>query len=145
MISYFYTIEGNTSSDAGVVRNGGCVAKKRYHKGSNKGKVLFGHPKYDTEQIITVTTTAEKATGENNKVAKMYAKSIAGTYVVTGAEALNIRNGYGKDNTTVLGSIPKDKEVKCYGYYTDYNDTRWLYVKYYKYVGFVSGKYLKKK
>ena len=46
---YFYTIEGNTSSSAGVVANGGAVTKKVYRLSDYKGKVLFGHPKYDTE------------------------------------------------------------------------------------------------
>lgn len=45
--TYFYTIEGNTSGASGVVRNGGGVAKKKYGIAAYKGKVLFGHPKYD--------------------------------------------------------------------------------------------------
>ena len=47
---YFYTFEGNTSSSAAVVANGGAVAKKKYSRSAYKGKVLFGHPKYDTEK-----------------------------------------------------------------------------------------------
>lgn len=47
--TYFYTIEGNTSGASGVVRNGGGVAKKKYSISAYKGKVLFGHPKYDKE------------------------------------------------------------------------------------------------
>ena len=45
--TYFYTIEGNTSGASGVVSNGGGVAKKKYSIAAYKGKVLFGHPKYD--------------------------------------------------------------------------------------------------
>lgn len=45
--TYFYTIEGNTSGASGVVSNGGGVAKKKYSISAYKGKVLFGHPKYD--------------------------------------------------------------------------------------------------
>lgn len=48
--TYFYTIEGNTSGASGVVRNGGGVAKKKYGIAAYKGKVLFGHPKYDKEE-----------------------------------------------------------------------------------------------
>lgn len=48
--TYFYTIEGNTSGGSGVVRNGGGVAKKKYNIAAYKGKVLFGHPKYDVEK-----------------------------------------------------------------------------------------------
>ena len=47
--TYFYTIEGNTSSGTAVVRNGGSVAKKKYSIANYKNRVLFGHPKYDVE------------------------------------------------------------------------------------------------
>ena len=47
---YFYTIEGNTSNASTVVSNGGGVAKKKYKISDYKGKVLFGHPKYDVEK-----------------------------------------------------------------------------------------------
>ena len=46
--TYFYTVEGNTTGASGVVANGGGVAKKKYSISGQKGKVLFGHPKYDT-------------------------------------------------------------------------------------------------
>ena len=52
--TYFYTIEGNTSSGSTVVANGGCVAKKKYSISAYKGKVLFGYPKYElVEQTKT--------------------------------------------------------------------------------------------
>ena len=47
---YFYTIEGNTSNADKVVRNGGGVAKKKYSIAQQRGKVLFGRPKYDMKQ-----------------------------------------------------------------------------------------------
>lgn len=56
---YFYTIEGNTSSSDAVVPNGGCVAKKKYLRSKYKGKVLFGHPKYDTERTSDITEVAK--------------------------------------------------------------------------------------
>ena len=43
-----YTIEGNTSSAAGVVANGGCVAKKSYLL-TYKKIDGYGRPKYDEE------------------------------------------------------------------------------------------------
>lgn len=55
--TYFYTIEGNTSGASGVVCNGGGVAKKKYSISAYKGKVLFGHPKYDTVAATTTKTT----------------------------------------------------------------------------------------
>lgn len=45
--TFFYTVEGNTSSASSVVSNGGCVAKKKYYISRMKGKTLFGRPKYD--------------------------------------------------------------------------------------------------
>lgn len=42
-----YTVEGNTSSAAGVVANGGAVAKKSYSRGSNY-IYGYGRPKYDS-------------------------------------------------------------------------------------------------
>lgn len=56
--TYFYTIEGNTSSANTVVANGGCVAKKKYSISAYKGKVLFGYPKYElVEQTETRSAT----------------------------------------------------------------------------------------
>ena len=51
--TYFYTIEGNTSGASAVVSNGGGVAKKKYSISAYKGKVIFGHPKYDDEPAAT--------------------------------------------------------------------------------------------
>lgn len=54
--TYFYTVEGNTSGGSSVVSNGGGVAKKKYRISSYKGKVLFGHPKYDKASSTTKKT-----------------------------------------------------------------------------------------
>lgn len=43
--TYVYTIEGNTSSEAGVVANGGSVAKKKY-KLNSKSIYGYGTPNY---------------------------------------------------------------------------------------------------
>lgn len=48
--TFFYTVEGNTSSASNVVSNGGCVAKKKYYISRMKGKTLFGRPKYDVKK-----------------------------------------------------------------------------------------------
>lgn len=44
-----YTIEGNTSSEAGVVANGGCVAYKSYSL-FNSNIAGYGRPKYEIEE-----------------------------------------------------------------------------------------------
>ena len=46
--TYVYTVEGNTSGDVGVVRNGGGVFKKKY-KLTNTKIAGYGRPKYDPE------------------------------------------------------------------------------------------------
>lgn len=45
-----YTIEGNTSSAAGVVANGGAVAKKSYARNYNK-IIGYGRPKWEAVQV----------------------------------------------------------------------------------------------
>ena len=54
--SYVYTIEGNTSTAAGVVANGGGVCKKKYVLGS---PVIagYGRPAYDATPTTTKTET----------------------------------------------------------------------------------------
>lgn len=47
--TYVYTIEGNTSSESGVVANGGCVAKKKYKKTYNR-IAGYGRPAYDVSK-----------------------------------------------------------------------------------------------
>jgi GH25 family lysozyme M1 (1,4-beta-N-acetylmuramidase) len=77
--------------------------------------------------------------------AKKFNKSIAGTYKTTAN--LHIRNDAGK-NKKSLGVIPKNAEVKCYGYYSVYENSKWLYVQTtvdgVQYTGFCSSTYLKK-
>ena len=72
-------------------------------------------------------------------------KSLAGTYKVTGAGALNLRSGAGtgKDKK-VLTTMQSGETCQCYGYYTDVSGVKWLYVAYKNVVGFASSKYLKK-
>lgn len=70
---YFYTIEGNTSNANTVVRNGGGVAKKKYKISSYSGKVLFGHPKYESapeksiEQVAKEVIAGKWGNGEERK------------------------------------------------------------------------------
>ena len=84
-----------------------------------------------------------KATG----VATGFDKSLAGTYIVTAASGLNVRNAAGTNNK-VLVAIPKGTKVQNYGYYTLVGGVKWLYVKFtyngVTYIGFASASYLKK-
>lgn len=78
--------------------------------------------------------------------AKSFDKNFVGAYRVT-ANGLNIRRGAGT-NKNILTTIPNGTKVYCYGYYTRFNNTNWLYVQFtYKnatYKGFASVKYLTK-
>lgn len=60
--SYVYTIEGNTSSESGVVANGGSVAKKKYTL--DYGRLAgFGRPEYGevvVEEEIKATVQVSK-------------------------------------------------------------------------------------
>lgn len=78
--------------------------------------------------------------------AKKYDKSIAGTYVTTAD--LYMRNDAGT-NMKALVVIPKNTEVKCYGYYNVSNGTKWYYIQVtidgVQYTGFSHSGYLKRK
>lgn len=113
--------------------------------GSSSGATTTPATKPTTTTTARTKATESPRSGPDN--------SLAGTYMVT-ASQLNIRNGagtspnsYGKDKT-VLVSIPKGTKVQNYGYCTNVNGTKWLYVQFtYKgtvYTGFASSKHLVK-
>lgn len=113
---------------------------------SNGEKVAVANNTTTTAKKETTTATKKKckyATG----TAQSLSKPIAGTYKVTGCAKLNVRDK-ASTKADILVIIPKDTEVQNFGYYTEYNGTRWLYIQFdYKdvgYVGFASSKYLKK-
>jgi hypothetical protein len=65
----FYTVEGNTSSDPGVVRNGGSVNQKNY--ALNYSLAYFATPQYGvvtkgTDTVATSTTKASTKTAADN-------------------------------------------------------------------------------
>lgn len=120
--NYVYTIEGNTSSDEGVVSNGGSVNDKKY-KLSSSYIAGYGRPEYKIETATSKTTTySNGAESFNSKYrsGKSY-KTIAN---------LHLRTGAGTDNSSIC-VMPKGTKVMWYGFYTD----NWKYVK------VASGKY----
>lgn len=60
-----YTIEGNTSSDDGVVENGGCVCRKSYNLNYNR-IVGYGRPNYNLE--IKKNNIAKKPLNEVKEI-----------------------------------------------------------------------------
>ena len=56
--TYVYTVEGNTSSDSGVVANGGGVFCKKYKL--NYTRIYgYGRPKYDVEDTSSSSSTSQ--------------------------------------------------------------------------------------
>lgn len=93
---YFYTFEGNTSSSTGVVANGGAVTKKVYRLSDYKGKVLFGHPKYDVVKKYSTLSEVVEAVlrGEYGNNPERRARLIdeGWNYAIVAAEVNRIYN-----------------------------------------------------
>lgn len=77
--------------------------------------------------------------------AKTIDKAISGTYKTIAD--LYLRNDAGT-NKKALCQIPANTRVQCYGYYTELNGVKWLYISVsidgVRYTGFSSSKYLQK-
>lgn len=126
-----YTIEGNTNGASGVIANGGGVCKKSYLLTSSY-IAGYGRPKYDVEATTTATTVKVDT-------AKSFDKKLSGDYKTTAN--LNLRSGAGTSKKVII-VIPRGATVRCYGYFTPVNGTKWLLLKYKDYTGFASSKYL---
>lgn len=87
------------------------------------------------------STSSSSASSTKVDAAQGYHKTLAGTYKTTAN--LNMRNGAGTSKC-ILTTIQKGQSVRCYGYYTSLDGTKWLYVVYGNYTGFCSIKYLSK-
>lgn len=83
---------------------------------------------------------------ETTCYAKNKDESLTGTYTTTGN--LYCRNDAGT-NKKALCLIPKETEVKNYGFYNTFNGIKWLLIQFtlngIQYTGFSSSQYLKKK
>lgn len=113
--THFYTIEGNTSGASGVVRNGGGVANKKYNIAAYKGRVLFGHPKYDEDSAAI--KYFGKYTGKSGSIVEAL-KDVGGDYSKAGrikiATANNIAGykGTAEQNMTLLNLLKKGKLIR---------------------------------
>lgn len=126
-----------------------CNCKKTgYHTRTWKKHGKLPYIKYDVKS--DKTTTKKPATTSSKKVtasqpADKYLSSLAGTYMTTAN--LNMRDDAGVSKKS-LHVLPKGTKVNCYGYYSQSNGVRWLYVQTtlngVQYTGFCSSKYLKK-
>ena len=84
-----YTVEGNTSSAAGVVENGGGVFNKRYAFDYNR-IYGYGRPKYDAEPIPNKEVKKEEVCNVNVSILKKGSKGKQ----VKALQALLIGYGY---------------------------------------------------
>lgn len=129
--SYVYTIEGNTSSESGVVANGGCVREKKYKLSYNR-IAGYGRPNYGVlGTIVPGATQPEPEQPENPPVETDPVKSV----IVTGG-SVNVRMGNGtefsKVSTVYKGAILEWIATAANG---------WHAVLYKKQVVWISGKY----
>ena len=110
-------------------------------------KAMGGSNTTTTEPAAKETAAAAPApaAAADDKVlrAEKFDKAIAGTYVVTASDGLNIRSGPGTDHR-VLRAVSKGAKVRNYGYYTERNGAKWYYIRIGATTGFVHSDYLKK-
>ena len=87
----------------------------------------------------------ESGSGRNERMgAQSFDENLTGTYEATVSDLKMCAGANTKYR--VLDSIPKDGNVRCYGYYTKEPDgTIWLYVVINGKTGFVSKSYLRLK
>ena len=111
--TYVYTIEGNTSSESGVVANGGAVAEKKYKRNYNC-IYGYGRPNYGDQSEFNKTTNNTTTTNTNttnttisldngtkltlskvalyaNSASKTKAGTVTGTYYVWDKTVINNR------------------------------------------------------
>lgn len=143
----------NTATEPSALERSGLFAKRVSVTASTTfrpGDILVTKSKGHTVIIVSVdgyipsaatkpvsNVSAAKVDSAQHKDAK-----IAGKYKTTAN--LNLRAGAGTGKRSIA-VMPEGTEVQCYGYYTNCNGTRWLYVQYGNVNGFCSEKYLIKR
>lgn len=115
-------IDGNYSDS---VKHRIMTVNGRYIRG-------YGVPNYSSK--VTVTDIRVDS-------ARYRLNSLAGTYKTT--SDLHLRAGAGTAKTS-LAIVPKGDKVQNYGYYSEIDGKKWLYVQYKGYTGFCSSAYLTK-
>jgi peptidoglycan hydrolase-like protein with peptidoglycan-binding domain len=116
--TYVYTIEGNTSSDAGVVENGGSVEKKKYKLNYTRIKG-YGYPDYDEEPIVVKKNYLSKG-DEGKDVVLMQTMLIYCGYSCgkSGADG-----NFGLNTDVALRAFQKDNNLTVDGKYGNASKT----------------------
>lgn len=143
---YFYTIEGNTSSAAGVVANGGAVAYKSYSiAGAKNSGHKFARPDYLlVSTSVTSSATINASTIVSTPTQNTLNKVKKWDGVVT-ADILNVRT-YAGTNNGLCSFSPLKKGVKvsvCDSVKANDGST-WYYISYNGKYGFVHSSYISK-
>ena len=114
-----HTIEGNTSNEAELIINGGCVAKKTYSIGSS---AIYGYarPKYE-EKASDMSQNETQNNSNNEIIYSLIKKGSTGNLVRLAQEKLIIKgyrlpkfgaDGYFGDETEkVVKQLQKDAEI----------------------------------
>lgn len=124
--TYVYTIEGNTSSAAGVVANGGCVRQKKY---AIKNSTIDGYGRPNYNAFITEASSTPAAPPASQPSGAL-SREVKWVGVVT-ATTLNIRKGAGTEFAK-LSSYPtlsKGKEVSICDSMKASDGSIWYYIK----------------
>ena len=112
-----YTIEGNTSSAAGVVANGGCVREKSYDRSYSR-IVGYGRPLWDKSSAggTETSTNPVPATGNVAKGQKWFNANYPDIVKSATGALLAIDDSYGPHSRWAALAIWKDVVNRKYGY-----------------------------
>lgn len=142
----------STASEKSALKATGkfdILEEDKYCKGTEyllRGDILVTKTKGHTVAVLDDGEKAKQniqpeASEAKIESARNFDKAVAGTYQVT-ASALHIRAGAGISKKS-LGTLPRGTKVRCYGYYTAADGTKWLLVQVGGKTGYCSEKYLK--
>lgn len=111
--TYVYTIEGNTSSESGVVANGGAVAKKRYKLNYERiagyGRPDWGEKEETTEDDVQEDTTAKDETVSKNETSEKETDAAEEvTVLANGLGSRTLENGSKGDDVKALQELLND-------------------------------------
>lgn len=142
--NYVYTIEGNTSSDSGVVANGGCVRLKKY---SLNYKYIYGYgrPKYkieekkiteksfnsDTYVFLKDKYVRKTPIVANNKIKYSNFPKTGSASTLTQKKLIKDLNGYAKikkDASLFLSKFSTDVKGNIWGMYKGIYSNVWICV-----------------
>lgn len=137
--TYVYTVEGNTSSDSGVVWNGGSVNNKKYKLTYNR---IAGYGRPDYENIDSdVDLNDEQAQQTKLDVVEEVKAVYVGTAIVTPktGKGVNFRRSPSKTASRVSGcmTIPAGETVKIQS-----TDGTWAAIEYQGYRGYMMTEFL---